>query len=162
MALEHEKSYRFLTNYLEGQVKDTEGLREALRLIVQSDKEIVKIKAIRDLWLKESSDAQRMKEKALLELVKAREDNSIAIVNMQNDYTDQEDKAKKAIAPALAELHKVERALEDKKYELDELIATKTALAAELDTKADAAEKRSAAALARIKKAKDEIALVEE
>jgi len=162
MGLEHEKSYRFLTNYLEGQVKDVEGLREALRLIVQSDKEIVKIKAVRDGELKVADDAQRQTRKALQELAKAREDNSIAIINMQNDYTDQEDKAKRLIAPTLAELYKVERALADKKIELDELIATKTALAAELDAKADAAEKRSAAALARIKKAKDEIALVEE
>lgn len=162
MTLEHEKSYRFLTNYLEGQVKDTEGLREALRLIVQSDKEIVKIKAIRDGELKVADDAQRETRKALQELGKAREDNSIAIINMQNDYTNQEANAKRLIAPTLAELDKVERALESKKFFLDELIATKTALAAELDVKADDAEKRSAAAIARIKKAKDEIALVEE
>lgn len=162
MGLEHEKSYRFLTNYLEGQVKDTEGLREALRLIVQSDKEFVKIRATRDDLLRESGDAQREIGKVLQELAKAREDNSIAIINMQNDYTNQEAKAKSFIAPTLAELHKVERVLVGKKIELDELIATKTALAAELDTKADAAEKRSAAAIARIKKAKDEIALVEE
>jgi len=156
-----EKEYRFVRNLVLS-AKDILHLEDVLRLMAQSRTEFIKLDNIRTDKQKQIEELNREHKQVVADTETAKQMQSEVLGKLRAEYVRQEETAKVSLAEIVAK-GSLEQVKNDKKVaEQDKLVAESQAKLDVIETKADAVEKRSALAIARIKKAKDEIALVEE